>query len=117
MDALRKQSFDQFMRVKLQSTGCREIAHHHCYFEMRKIRACHRTALASFTTAARLCSFFLLSSFSKYHCASSAAIQPVPAAIIACLYTWSCTSPAANIPGTLVLTPSVMMYPDSLSGS
>ena len=29
-------------------------------------------------------------------------MQPVPALVTACRYTWSCTSPAANTPGTLV---------------
>ena len=32
--------------------------------------------------------------------ASIAAMQPVPAAVIAWRYTWSCTSPAANTPST-----------------
>ena len=29
-------------------------------------------------------------------------MQPVPAEVTACRYTWSATSPAANTPGTLV---------------
>ena len=29
-------------------------------------------------------------------------MQPVPAAVTACLYTWSCTSPQAKTPSTLV---------------
>src|SRR6218665_3827079 len=39
---------------------------------------------------------------SRKRCASSAAMQPVPALVMAWRYTWSCTSPAANTPGTLV---------------
>ena len=39
---------------------------------------------------------------SKKRCASKAAMQPEPALVIAWRYTWSCTSPAANTPGTLV---------------
>ena len=42
-------------------------------------------------------------SCSRKRCASSAAMQPVPALVIAWRYTWSCTSPAANTPGTLVM--------------
>ena len=38
--------------------------------------------------------------------ASIAAIQPDPAAVTACLYSWSCTSPQANTPGILVLLES-----------
>ena len=30
-------------------------------------------------------------------------MQPVPAEVTAWRYTWSCTSPAANTPGTLVI--------------
>ena len=37
---------------------------------------------------------------------SSAAMHPVPAAVTACRYTLSCTSPAANTPGTLVTVES-----------
>ncbi len=40
---------------------------------------------------------------SRKRCASSAAMQPVPALVMAWRYTWSCTSPAANTPGTLVM--------------
>ena len=29
-------------------------------------------------------------------------MQPEPAAVTACRYTWSCTSPAANTPGMFV---------------
>ena len=29
-------------------------------------------------------------------------MQPEPAAVTACRYTWSCTSPAAKTPGTFV---------------
>ena len=48
----------------------------------------------------------------RYFSASNAAIHPLHAAIIACLYVLSCTSPAANTPGTLVLPlGEVMMYP------
>ena len=36
--------------------------------------------------------------FSNHLSASMAAIQPVPAAVTACLYTESCTSPDANTP-------------------
>ena len=42
-------------------------------------------------------------SCSRNRCASSAAMQPVPALVMACRYTWSCTSPAAKTPGTLVM--------------
>lgn len=42
-------------------------------------------------------------SCSRKRCASSAAMQPVPALVMAWRYTWSCTSPAANTPGTLVM--------------
>jgi hypothetical protein len=44
-----------------------------------------------------------LQSCSRKRWASSAAMQPVPALVMACRYTWSCTSPAANTPGTLVI--------------
>ena len=33
-------------------------------------------------------------------------MQPEPAAVIAWRYVWSCTSPQANTPGTLVFVPS-----------
>ena len=39
---------------------------------------------------------------------SIAAIQPVPAAVIAWRYTWSCTSPQAKTRGTLVRDPSTV---------
>lgn len=42
-------------------------------------------------------------SCSRKRWASSAAMQPVPALVIAWRYTWSCTSPAAKTPGTLVI--------------
>lgn len=38
----------------------------------------------------------------KYLSASNAAIQPVPAAVTACLYTLSAASPEANTPSILV---------------
>src|SRR5207253_9588496 len=40
---------------------------------------------------------------SRKRWASRAAMQPVPALVIAWRYTWSCTSPAAKTPGTLVI--------------
>ena len=43
---------------------------------------------------------------SSQRSASSAAMQPAPAEVTACLYTWSVTSPAANTPGTLVMVAS-----------
>ena len=39
---------------------------------------------------------------SRYFSASSAAMQPEPAEVTACRYTWSITSPAANTPATEV---------------
>ena len=44
-----------------------------------------------------------------------AAMQPLPAAVTACLYSVSCTSPQAKTPSTLVRVPSVTMYPASSS--
>ena len=38
----------------------------------------------------------------RYHSASSAAWQPMPAAVTAWRYVWSTRSPAANMPGTRV---------------
>ena len=38
--------------------------------------------------------------------ADSAAMQPEPAAVMACRHSWSCRSPAANTPSMLVLQPS-----------
>ena len=43
---------------------------------------------------------------SRYFSASMAAMHPLPAAVMAWRYTWSCTSPAANTPGTLVRVPA-----------
>ena len=50
------------------------------------------------------CSILLIDhSFSaRNRSASNAAMQPVPAALIACLYFGSATSPAAKTPGILV---------------
>ena len=39
---------------------------------------------------------------SSQRSASIAAMQPEPAAVIACRYVWSWTSPQANTPGMLV---------------
>ena len=36
-------------------------------------------------------------------------LQPAPADVMACRYTWSATSPAANTPGTLVAVASPSM--------
>lgn len=46
---------------------------------------------------------------------SRAAMQPLPALVIACLYFLSCTSPAANTPLTLVcvVPGTVKMYPSA----
>ena len=41
-------------------------------------------------------------SLSRNFSASSAAMQPKPAEVMAWRYTWSATSPAANTPGTEV---------------
>ena len=41
-------------------------------------------------------------------------MQPVPALVMACRYTWSCTSPAANTPGTLVIVDERQSPPVSL---
>ena len=51
----------------------------------------------------------------KYRSASRAAIQPVPAAVTACRYSLSCTSPDAKTPGRFVFVdfPSVIRYPAS----
>lgn len=49
---------------------------------------------------------------SRKRSASMAAMQPEPAAVTACRYVESCTSPAAKTPGTLVALPSVVRtYP------
>jgi len=46
----------------------------------------------------------------RYRSDSSAAMQPVPAAVTACRNTQSCTSPQANTPGTLVcVVPGVVL--------
>jgi len=42
---------------------------------------------------------------SRYASASIAALHPSPAAVTACRYRWSCTSPATKTPFTLVLVP------------
>ena len=50
---------------------------------------------------------------SSHLSASKAAIHPVPAEVIAWRYLWSCTSPAANTPDTLVavdICPFVTIY-------
>jgi hypothetical protein len=39
----------------------------------------------------------------KYLSASNAAIHPVPAAVIACLYIWSAASPPTKTPEIFVL--------------
>src|SRR3954467_8578429 len=49
---------------------------------------------ASRTSAGALCA--------SHRSASSAAMQPIPAAVTACRYVWSTTSPAANTPSTFV---------------
>jgi len=49
--------------------------------------------------------------FSRKRCASRAAMHPVPALVMAWRYTWSCTSPAAKIPGTLVMV-AMPLVPD-----
>ena len=60
-----------------------------------------------------------LSVVAKYRSASRAAIQPVPAAVTACRYSLSCTSPEAKTPGRFVFVdfPSVMRYPASSMSS
>src|SRR5690606_41872134 len=49
--------------------------------------------------------------WSRKRWASRAAMQPVPALVIAWRYTWSCTSPAANTPGTLVCVAKPLLPP------
>lgn len=55
----------------------------------------------------------------KYRSASIAAMQPLPAAVIAWRYLGSCTSPAANTPFMFVseLLGRVIMYPSGLTST
>jgi len=54
----------------------------------------------------------------KYFSACSAAAQPIPAAVMACLETRSATSPAMKTPGTLLSTPFFgIRYPSASMSS
>ena len=86
-----RESICQFVREKNRIDSCFPR------FEllMRLFHRIHLSLLA-----------FHLSLSSRNRSASIAAMQPVPAAVTACRYFESCTSPAAKTPGTLVTVPS-----------